>query len=56
MTTICLYKPPGMGNNKHIMKKLAHDQHGFIPLLLFVLAVVIGAIVLMYLRVAHSQH
>ena len=44
-----------MRNNRDIMKNLKHNQQGFIPLLLFVLAVVIGAIVLMYLRVAHAS-
>jgi hypothetical protein len=44
-----------MRNNVTNMKKLKQNQQGFIPLLLFVLAVVIGAIVMMYLRVAHAS-
>lgn len=44
-----------MSDNVLKMKKLKQNQQGFIPLLLFVLAVVVGAIVLMYLRVAHAN-
>lgn len=44
-----------MSDNVLKMKNLKQNQKGFIPLLLFVLAVVIGAIVLMYLRVAHAS-
>jgi len=50
-----LYKIDGIGNNGLKMKNLKQNEQGFIPLLLFVLAVVIGAIVLMYLRVAHAS-
>jgi hypothetical protein len=37
------------------MKNLKQNQQGFIPLLLTILAIVVGAIVLMYLRVAHAN-
>ena len=37
------------------MKKLMHNQDGLIPLLLAVLAVVVGIIVLVYIRVINAQ-
>jgi len=45
-----------MRNNVGKMKNLKQNQRGFIPLLVLVLAVVIGVIVLVYLRVAKAQH
>jgi hypothetical protein len=36
------------------MKKLMHNQQGFIPLLLTILGLVVAVIVLAYLRVAHT--
>jgi len=38
------------------MKKLTHNEHGFIPLLLTVLFVIVAVIVFAYLRVAKAQH
>lgn len=37
------------------MKNLIKNQEGLIPLLIFLLAVVIGLIVLVYLRVQRAQ-
>lgn len=37
------------------MKKLMVNQDGLIPLLLAVLAVVVGVIILVYLRVINAQ-
>lgn len=37
------------------MQKLNRDQNGLIPLILFMLALVIGMIVLVYLRVRGAQ-
>lgn len=37
------------------MKSLRQNQRGFIPLLLTILAIVVGIIVLAYLRVIHAN-
>ena len=38
-----------------VMKKLKQNEQGLIPLLLSILAVVIGIIVLAYMRVSNAQ-
>jgi hypothetical protein len=37
------------------MKKLMHNQAGFIPMLLTILGLVVAVIVLAYLRVSHAS-
>lgn len=37
------------------MLKLQKDQSGLIPLILFMIALIIGAIILVYLRVVNAQ-
>ncbi len=37
------------------MKNLRHNQEGLIPLLICLFAVMVGIIVLVYLRVLHAQ-
>jgi len=36
------------------MKKLMHNEQGFIPLLLTILGIVIAVIIFAYLKVAHA--
>jgi hypothetical protein len=42
-------------DNDLSMKQLLKNQSGLIPLLLMILAVVVGFIVLAYIRVSHAQ-
>jgi hypothetical protein len=50
-----VYKLHKIGNNVLNMKKLTHNEQGFIPLLLTILAIIIAVIVFAYLRVVKAQ-
>jgi hypothetical protein len=37
------------------MKKLTRNEHGFIPMMIAIIAILVTVIVLVYLRVAHAK-
>lgn len=51
-----LYKLVRLRNNVPKMKKLKVNEQGFIPLLIFVLAVVVALVFYAYTRVQNAQH